>query len=176
MRTVSMRAALLGGIGLPAVLLSTCIVSQLVIGPVAAAPLTAQQQLAQTQSADPADQSAPAAKQRRKGSKLTTPTNPDLDSDDQLAPSQMQQQMPAAVSQPMSAPVKPTRPAVHASTDAAPAAAAAAPAAGAPKAGAAIAAAHAVACSGVFSKDSKSSAPGDDLRLEERDLHGCRGR
>jgi hypothetical protein len=152
MRTVSMRAALLGGIGLPVALLSTCIVSQLVMGPVAAAPLTAQQQLAQTQSADPADQSAPAAKPRRKGSKLTTPTNPDLDSDDQLAPSQMQQQMPAAVSQPMSAPVKPTRPAVHASTDAAPAAAA--PAAGGPKAGAAIAAAHAVACSGVFSKDS----------------------
>ena len=67
----------------------------------------------------------------------------------------MQQQMPAAVSQPMSAPVKPTRPAVHASTDAAPAAAAA-PTAGGPKAGAAIAGAHAVACSGVFSKDSKS--------------------
>ena len=51
---------------------------------------------------------APAAKPHRKGSKLTTPTNPDLDTDDQLAPSQMQQQMPAAVAQPSSAPVKPT--------------------------------------------------------------------
>jgi hypothetical protein len=156
MRTVDVRAALLGGIGfgLPAVLLSACVVSELGISPAAAAPL-AEQQLAQTQSAAPdtSDQSAPAAKPRRKGSKLTTPTNPDLDADDQLAPSQMQQQMPAAVSQPMSAPVKPTRPAVHASTDAAPAPAGA-PAASAPKAGAAIAAARVVACVGVFSKDS----------------------
>jgi hypothetical protein len=154
MRMVGIRAALLHGVGLPAALLSACIVGRLVVDPAAATPLAAQQQLAQTQTADPnaPDQSAPAAKPRRKGSKLTTPTNPDLDTDDQLAPSQMQQQMPAAVSQPMSAPVKPTRPAVHASTDATPAAAAA-PAAG-PKAGAAIAAAHVIACSGVFSKDS----------------------
>jgi len=151
MRTVGTCAALLGGIGLPAALLSAGVVSQLVITPAAAVPL-AEQQVAQTQSADPnaAGQSAPAAKPRRKGSKLTTPTNPDLDTDDQLAPSQMQQQMPAAVAQPMSAPVKPTRPAVHAATDAAPGAA---PAAG-PRGGAAIAAAHVIACSGVFSKDS----------------------
>jgi len=152
MRTVGVRDARLGGIGLPAALLSACVVSQLGISPAAAVPL-AEQQLAQAQSAAPdaSDQSAPA-KPRRKGSKLTTPTNPDLDADDQLAPSQMQQQMPAAVSQPMSAPVKPTRPAVHASTDAAPAAAA--PAAAGPKAGAAIAGARVIACSGVFSKDS----------------------
>jgi hypothetical protein len=157
MRTVDVRVALLGGIGLPAALLSACVVNQLAVSPAAAGSLAPRQQFAQNQSAAPdaSDQSAPAAKPRRKGSKLTTPTNPDLDADEQLAPSQMQQQMPAAVSQPMSAPVKPTRPAVHASTDAAPAAAAAvAPAASTPKAGAAIAAAHVIACTGVFSKDS----------------------
>jgi hypothetical protein len=116
------------------------------------------QQVAQ-QAADPnaADQApAPAAKPRRKASKLTTPTNPDLDSDDQLAPSQMQQRIPAAVAHPMSAPVKPTRPAVSptaaaAGSDAAPVAPAAA---GGSKAGAAAAGAHVVACSGAFSKDS----------------------
>ena len=153
MQTVGMRAALLGGIGLPATLLTACVVNQLVVSPAKAVPLAAQQQLAQTQSAAPdgSDQSAPAPSPRRKGSKLTTPTNPDLDADDQLAPSQMQQKMPAAVSQPMSAPVKPTRPAVHASAEAA---ATPPPAGAGPKAGAAIASAHVVACSGVFSKDS----------------------
>jgi hypothetical protein len=148
MRRVSMRAALLAGIG-KAAAASALTVSLASVGPAAA-----QQQIAQTQSASPdtPDQSAaPAAKPHRKGSKLTTPTNPDLDTDDQLAPSQMQQQMPAAVAQPMSAPVKPTKPAVPASASAS--AAAAAPAGG-PKAGAAIMASRIVACSGAFSKDS----------------------
>ena len=144
MRRVTMRAALTAAIGA-----ATCV---LIASLASAGPAAAQQQLAQTQSADPneSDQAAPppAAKPHRKSSKLTTPTNPDLDTDDQLAPSQMQQQMPAAVAQPMSAPVKPTKPAV-------PVAAAGAPAAAAgPKAGAAIANARVVACSGAFSKDS----------------------
>jgi hypothetical protein len=107
----------------------------------------AAQQMAQT-SADPdtSDQTAPAPKPHRKGSKLSTSPNPDLDANDQLAPSQMQQQMPAAVSQPMSAPVKPTRPAVPVT--------AAGSAVEGPKTGATLANARVVACSGVFSKDS----------------------
>jgi hypothetical protein len=62
--------------------------------------------------------------------------NPDLDSEDQLAPSQMKQPVPAAVSQPASA--------AHASAPAAVRHAAAAPAV----------AGHTVACSGTFGKDS----------------------
>jgi hypothetical protein len=146
---VSMRAALAAGIG------AATATSALIMSLVSAGPASAQQQVAQTQSADPnePDQAAPppAAKPHKKSSKLTMPTNPDLDTDDQLAPSQMQQQMPAAVAQPtnqpMSAPVKPTRPAV-------PVAAAGASGATGPKAGAAIANARVVACSGAFSKDS----------------------
>jgi len=143
-----MRAALIAGIGTAATM------SALAISLAAAGPLVAQQQVAQTQSADPnePDQAAPppAAKPRRKGAKLTTPTNPDLDTDDQLAPSQMQQQMPAAVAQPSSAAVKPTRPAVRAETAASPAAAPGR----APVAGSRAASARVVACSGAFSKDS----------------------
>jgi hypothetical protein len=80
-----------------------------------------------------------------------SPSNPDLDADDQLAPSQMKQPVPAAVSEPTSAPRKPTRPAVSAA--AADPAAAAAPA---PKTRiAAMAPSHTVvACSGPFAKDS----------------------
>ncbi len=157
MRVVFMQAALIAGIGTAAT------ISALAISLAAAGPLAAQQQVPQAQSADPnePDQAAPppAAKPHRKGAKLTTPTNPDLDTDDQLAPSQMQQQMPAAVAQPSSAPVKPTRPAVRAATAAAPSASpAAAPGGAAPVAGsraaAALASARVVACSGAFSKDS----------------------
>jgi len=62
--------------------------------------------------------------------------NPDLDTDDQLAPSQMKQPVPAAVSQPASA--------AHTSAPA-----------GVRHAGSAAAAAgHTVACSGTFGKDS----------------------
>ena len=72
MRTVGARAALLGGtgIGLPAALLSACIVGEFGVGAAAAVPLAAQQRLAQAQTAAPdaSDQSAPAAKPRRKGS------------------------------------------------------------------------------------------------------------
>jgi hypothetical protein len=62
--------------------------------------------------------------------------NPDLDSDDQLAPSQMKQPVPAAVSQPASA----------AHVSAPPALRHAGPAP--------VAAGHTVACSGSFAKDS----------------------
>lgn len=141
MRSISLRTALVAGI-------ATAVLA-FVTGP-AASVASAAQQLAQVQStnANTSDQGAPAAKPHRKGSKLSSSSNPDLDADDQLAPSQMQQQMPAAVAQPMSAPVKPTRPALPVTSAAAPAAAAT------PKAGAAIAAARVVACTGVFSKDS----------------------
>ncbi len=74
---------------------------------------------------------------------------PDLDRDDQLAPSQMKQPMPAAVAEPGGVPRKPTRPAVHAATGGP----AAAPHAPGPKLGAAISA-HVVACNGIFAKDS----------------------
>jgi hypothetical protein len=143
MQWVCLRTALVVGIGTPAAAFA------LVGGP-AGSVVHAAQELAQTESAasDASDQTVPAApKPHRKGSKLTAPINPDLDTNDQLAPSQMQQQMPAAVAQPMSAPVKPTRPAV-------PVTVAAASAATGPKAGAALANGHVVACSGVFSKDS----------------------
>jgi hypothetical protein len=143
MRAASMRATLVAGIGGAAAAFGWAF--GCAISPAAAATLS-MQQLAQAQSADPnaPDQTAPAPKPHRKGSKQTNPTNPDLDTNDQLAPSQMQQQVPAAVSQPTSAPVKPTRPATPD----------AAAAASGPKAGAAIASARVVACSGAFSKDS----------------------
>ncbi len=171
-RAASMRAALVAGIGAATavfVMSGLVVILDVAVSLATAGPVAAQQQVAQTQSTSPdaPDQSAPpAAKPHRKSSKLTTPTNPDLDTNDQLAPSQMQQQMPAAVARPSSAPVQPTRPAVHAATSAAPgtapgpgatpgAAPAAVPAAAAgPKAGAAIANARVVSCSGAFSKDS----------------------
>ena len=143
-----------------------------------AAATSSMQQLAQ-QSADPntADQATPAPKPRRKGSKLSTPTNPDLDTDDQLAPSQMQQQMPAAVAHPLSAPVKPTRPAVPAT--AAAGSDAAVPAAGSgPKAGAAAGGAHVVACSGAFSKDSshlRLAMTFDSKNVTFTDVEGSNG-
>jgi hypothetical protein len=62
--------------------------------------------------------------------------NPDLDTDDQLAPSQMKQQMPAAVSQPAHAAHAPASAPIR-------------------HAGPAVATAgHTVACSGTFGKDS----------------------
>ena len=63
--------------------------------------------------------------------------NPDLDSDDQLAPSQMKQPVPAAVSQPASGAGHGSTPAVARHAGPAPAAAG-----------------HTVACSGTFGKDS----------------------
>jgi hypothetical protein len=151
-----MRAALSAGIA------TATAMSTLAVCLATAGSLAAQQQIAQTPSADPnePDQAAPppAAKPHHKAAKLTTPTNPDLDTNDQLAPSQMQQQMPAAVAQPSSAPVKPTRPAVRSATDAAPSASPAAVPGAAPASGsksaAALANARVIACSGAFSKDS----------------------
>jgi len=82
-------------------------------------------------------------------------TNPDLDTDDELAPSQLKQPMPAAVSEPGGAAARaPAHPAKHAaSADTDPTAAAVAkPAAAARSAG--PTGPHVVACSGAFSKDS----------------------
>jgi len=81
----------------------------------------------------------PAAAQARK----TYPTNPDLDTDDQLAPSQMKQPMPTAVPEPGGANAPPGG---HASTTAANPTVHAHPAAAAPP--------HAVTCGGTFAKDS----------------------
>src|SRR5271163_554558 len=88
---------------------------------IAAAPLSAQQR--QVPSGQPsimeddsADQTTPPqpAKPSRRSRASAIQSNPDLDADDQLAPSQMKQPMPAAVSQPASAPAKPAK---HAATD-----------------------------------------------------------
>jgi hypothetical protein len=73
----------------------------------------------------------------------TYPTNPDLDTDDQLAPSQMKQPIPGAVSKPSGA-------GKHAQ---APVTAPASPPAQA-RAAPASASLHTVACSGTFAKDS----------------------
>jgi hypothetical protein len=124
----------------------------------AAGMALAQQTPAQPSIADPdqADQTTtPPAKPPRHARKAaassTVQSDPDLDANDQLAPSQMKQPMPAAVSQPSGA----AHPMKHAATDtpAAPAAPAAAPMAPrAPRAPAADA--RTVACVGAFSKDS----------------------
>jgi hypothetical protein len=94
-------------------------------------------------SVDQPDQTAPQAAPPKpvKHTKKTVPvsqTNPDLDTNDQLAPSQLNQPVPAAVSEPGSAPAKPAH-----------------PAAAAPHAAATPSAtSHVVACSGLFAKDS----------------------
>jgi hypothetical protein len=103
----------------------------------------AQSQTAQPSNASPdqSDQAAPAAPvvpKPAKHTKKTAPvsqTNPDLDTNDQLAPSQMNQPVPAAVAEPGSAPAKPTHPGTTASLPPA-------------------ASMHVIACSGVFGKDS----------------------
>jgi hypothetical protein len=174
MRVLSMRAALIAGLSVVAILAASA--TAFVMSLATAGSLAAQQTgngpdqapYQPTVSDEPvqaAPPPQPAKPPRHKTAKTTapvSPTNPDLDTNDQLAPSQMQQQMPAAVGQPTSAPVKPTRPAVRATTDgtasATPAAGAtagpgAAPAAG-PRTAAALANSHVVACSGAFSKDS----------------------
>jgi hypothetical protein len=84
--------------------------------------------------------SVPVAAQARK----TYPANPDLDTDDQLAPSQMKQPIPAAVPEPSGASA---HPAGHAS-----ATATVNPAVRARRT--APAPLHSVACSGIFAKDS----------------------
>ena len=108
----------------------------------AAGPALAQSQTAPAQpsatSQGQSNQATPPPPKPAKHAKKTvpaTPTNPDLDTEDQLAPSQMNQPVPAAVSEPGSAPAKPAHPATHA---------AATP----------PSSAHVVACSGLFGKDS----------------------
>lgn len=99
-------------------------------------------QTAQPASPDQPDQTAPPAPKPVKHAKKPAPvsqTNPDLDTNDQLAPSQMNQPVPAAVAEPGSAPAKPAHPATHAGGTA-----------GLPPA----ASIHAVACSGIFGKNS----------------------
>src|SRR5580698_5527191 len=129
----------------------------------AAGAAWAQQTPAQPSIADPdqADQTttAPAKPPRHTRKAAANPAvqpDPDLDANDQLAPSQMKQPMPAAVAQPSGAP----RAMKRAATDATPAASPAAP----PAPAAAPIAPRApkppgadtrtVACVGAFSKDS----------------------
>ena len=124
----------------------------------------AQQPPTQPSIADPdqADQTttAPAKPPRHARKAAASPAvqpDPDLDANDQLAPSQMKQPMPAAVAQPSGA----VHPMKRAATDALPAAAPAAPApvSAAPKPMAPRAPrppatdARTVACVGAFSKD-----------------------
>jgi hypothetical protein len=116
----------------------------------------AQQTPAQPSIADPdqADQTTtPAKPPRRTRKAAASPAiqqDPDLDANDQLAPSQIKQPMPAAVSQPSGA----AHAMKHAATDTPPAAmpAAAPMAPRAPRPPAADA--RTVACVGAFSKDS----------------------
>jgi hypothetical protein len=128
------------------------------------APLSAQQrQAAPGQPSivdeDEPDQATapPAVKPAKKSHKLTAAPamqrDPDLDTDDQLAPSQIKQPMPAAVAEPAGVPRKPAHPATHAAAGEAPDAA---PPAAAPKPPVHVAAAPrtVVACSGPFAKDS----------------------
>lgn len=92
-------------------------------------------------------------------SRQANPTNPDLDTDDQLAPSQMQQTMPGAVSQPPGGASAPTtkhrtaQPAAAAGAATDSAAPTSVPVSRAARATPA-ASMRAVACSGIFSKDS----------------------
>ena len=105
-----------------------------------ASPLTAQQ--AQTPTPVPsqaASGQAPKPAHSRKTS--VSPTNPDLDPDDQLAPSQMKQAAPAAAG-PASAPAKPAQPATRTAEAPHPPARAIPPSA------------RVVACGGIFGKDS----------------------
>jgi hypothetical protein len=112
-------------------------------------PLSAQQTPPPPAAAvqSPSDQAAtpaPKPKHSHPQKPAAAQTNPDLDSDDQLAPSQMKQPMPAAVAEPGGASAKPAHPAMHASAEAAPAHSTAA----------GLANTRTVACSGIFGKDS----------------------
>jgi hypothetical protein len=93
-------------------------------------------------SQDQSDQATPPPPKPKRTKRISqaAQTNPDLDPGDQLAPSQMNQPVPAAVSQPGTAPAKPAHPAA---------------AAGGPHAAAMPSAtSHVVACGGLFAKDS----------------------
>jgi hypothetical protein len=102
------------------------------------------QQAAPVASQEQSDQPAPPPKTKQtKKMSPASQTNPDLDPGDQLAPSQMNQPVPAAVAQPGGAPSKPAHPVATAE-----------PAAGPHGAASAAASTHVVTCGGLFAKDS----------------------
>ena len=124
---------------------------------------TAQQnRSAQPSIADPdqPDQAAPPPAKSSRHSRKTTASvaaqpDPDLDTDDQLAPSQMKQPMPAAVSQPSGNAHAVKRAAADSPAATAAPPGAAAPAAPRPATARPLAAdTHTIACVGAFSKDS----------------------
>ena len=137
----------------------------------AADPLAAQQ--SQTSLAQPSlmdsdepDQAPPAKLVPHSHSKAAAPAlqpDPDFDTNDQLAPSQMKQPMPAAVAEPrgtatpsLSSPASGggRHPMMHAATDAPSAPSAPAAPVAKPVPARAASNARAIACSGVFGKDS----------------------
>jgi hypothetical protein len=126
----------------------------------AVGPASAQNQPAQPSIMDPdqPDQTTPPKPARHSHRATTRDLQPDLDTDDQLAPSQIKQPIPAAVAEPSgAAAAKQARPAQHAAADApqaAPPAPPKKPAVTTAPAAAAAMAAHVVACSGAFSKES----------------------
>ena len=128
-----------------------------------AGPLSAQQSPAapaqpSIMEPDASDQAAPAPTAKppkRAHAQAAAQHDPDLDTDDQLAPSQMKQPMPGAVAAPAggAAARKPVHP-MNAATDA-PSSAPVAPVARPVARAAPLAAgARVVACSGIFAKDS----------------------
>jgi hypothetical protein len=151
MRVARRRAALVAVISATSIV-AICLVSA---GPAAAQINGPDQAPYQPTVHDEPDQAPPPPAQpakptRHRSGKATTGapvsrTNPDLDADDQLAPSQMKQPVPAAVAQPTGT----AKPAVRAAS----AGAATAEPAAAPR-GSALANSRVVACSGPFSKDS----------------------
>jgi hypothetical protein len=125
----------------------------------AARPLAAQQSQplsAQPSIVDEPDQPSPPKPAKHRQSKAASPAqqaDPDLDTDDQLAPSQIKQPMPAAVSEPGGAATrKPAAAAVHTAAGSAPAPAT--PAARPVTVRAAAPGTQVIACIGAFSKDS----------------------
>lgn len=86
-----------------------------------------------------------AAQQRLQFAPPAMEPDPNLATEDQLAPSQIKQAMPAAVAQPTGAPAKPAHAALHAQAEPPPHAAAPRPASSSSRV---------VACSGIFAKDS----------------------
>jgi hypothetical protein len=101
--------------------------------------------------------------------------DPNLNAEDQLAPSQMNQPMPGAVASPTGAPARP--PAKRAATGTPPAAAAGA--AGAPVKPGSGASIHVVACSGPFSKDSSNLKlamvfDSSNLSFQDVDVNGTK--
>ncbi|HXW41348.1 MAG TPA: hypothetical protein VEK75_09115 [Xanthobacteraceae bacterium] len=88
-----------------------------------------------------------SAQQRSQFAPPAMEPDPNLATEDQLAPSQMKQTMPAAVAQPHGAPAKPAPSTLHAQAETPPAPHAA-------PAHPASASSRVVACSGIFGKDS----------------------